>query len=131
MNNDDYAKFFIDYCEDDKRYRLQWLIKESSGGSYIGEEGFRNRDLVDKDDRDTNECIVAAITASVSKGVSLEEDSVSWLYVDDVLAAYVSVYKALDDYRQKQSKKVVEKEMPEWAKTALSEGWNPPMNWKP
>jgi len=110
---------------DHGQYRLQWYIAEYDDyGSIVGEGSppeFVERDSDDEDALVNWECWKSHEVAAKSKGVQKDSGGFYWESKSLAQAALKLINAELK----------ADRPLPEWAKTAIANGWKAPKGWKP
>lgn len=105
--------------EEKSCYRISWwLADESEYGADLGET-LNAGQGEPPPSRDAFECWVANRTVLDLKAAR-DESGFYWNTKPEALAVLRQIRVALDQDRP----------LPEWAKTALAQGWKPPKGWK-
>jgi len=101
------------------RYRIQWAFPDGELGGYLGQD--KNDGSEDPpEDRDAWDHWAASKAVMGLPGSDRDDTSTFW---ETEAGARVALRLAKAALKQV-------KPLPDWAKTALAEGWKPPKGWK-
>lgn len=111
--------------ERDYRHRIYWFIaEEQDTGACVGERGDFYESDTAPENREDWECwtVSKAVSAFIAASGHGDRDSTGF-YFETETQAKAAIKWANIALRQ-------ERDLPEWAATALEQGWKPPKGWK-